>query len=226
MIRKISAMLLAGALAMPVWADDADETKSKIMNRLENTKISLDFKDTALDEVVDFLHEVTQLNFVLSKSVREKSKAGELKVDVKLADMQLKSALRLMLDMNDLTLVYKNNVLVIETKEERGSEVEMKIYDVKDLMMKIEDFAGPTIELSTPTDGSGPRIDIGSEPTGHPFESKDKLVEIIRAATGGDTTWGKDGVSIAIENGLLIIAHNPEIQKQVEQLIVSLRQFK
>ncbi|MCE9583155.1 MAG: hypothetical protein K8T20_11745 [Planctomycetes bacterium] len=226
MIRKISAMLLAGALSMPVWADDAEETKSKILNRLENTKISLDFKDTALDEVVDFLHEVTQINFVLSKAVREKTKAGELKVDVKLADMQLKSALKLVLELNDLTLVFKNGVLLIETKEERGSEIEMKMFDVKDLMMKIEDFAAPTIELKESTDSVGPSIDIGPEPTGHPFESKEKLVEIIRAATGGDSTWGKDGVSIAIENGLLIVAHNPEVQKEVEQLILSLRQFK
>ena len=51
-------------------------------------------------------------------------------------------------------------------------------------------------------------------------------LEFIRNATGGDTTWGKDGVSISIENGLLIVVHNPEVQKEVQQLILSLRQYK
>jgi hypothetical protein len=226
MIRKLSALLLAGAFAMPAWADDADETKSRIMTRLETTKISLDFKDTSLDEVVDFLHEVTQLNFVLSKGVREKTRGGDLKIDVKLADVQLKSALKLVLEMNSLTVVYKEGVLLIETKEERGNEIEMKMYDIRDLMLKIEDFAAPTIELKEKDGKSMPGVDIfPSEPT-HPFESQDKLVEIIRAATGGDATWGKDGVSVVIENGLLIVSHNPEVQKEVEKLILSLRQYK
>lgn len=227
MIGRIGAVLLAGAMALPGWAEDADETKSKILNRLENTKISLDFKDTSLDEVIDFLHEVTSINFVLSKEVREKAKAGELKVDVKLTELPLKSALKLVLDMNGLTAVYRNGVLVIETKEERGKDVEMKMYDVRDLMMKIEDFPAPTIELrETEADASVVGIVVVPEPSSHPFESKDQLVEIIRNATGGDPVWGKDGVSIDIQNGLLIVAQNAEVQKEIEQLIVSLRQFK
>lgn len=229
MIGRIGAMLLAGALALPAWAGDVDETKSKIVNRLENTKISLDFKDTNLEEVIDFLHEVTDINFVLSKEVREKAKGGELKVDVKLADMQLKAALKLMLEMHDLTAVYKNGVLVIESMDERGKEVEMKMYDVRDLMMKIEDFPAPTIELGTSEGDAGTPIGITIEPYdsgAHPFESKDELVNIIRNATGGDSTWGKDGVSIAISNGLLVVVQSGEIHKEIQDLIVSLRQFK
>lgn len=227
MIGRIGAVLLAGALALPGWAEDTDETKSKILNRLETTKISLDFKDTDLAEVIDFLHEVTGINFVLSKEVREKAKAGELKVDVKLTDLPLKSALKLVLDMNGLTAVYRNGVLVIETKEERGKDVEMKMYDIRDLMMKIEDFPAPTIELrETESDSLVVGIVVMPEPTSHPFESSDQLVEIIRNATGGDSVWGRDGVSIDIQNGLLIVAQNAEVQKEIEQLIVSLRQFK
>ena len=225
MKRSIGAVFLAGALFAPAWADDADETKEKILSRLESTKISLDFKDTGIDEVIDFLHEVTQINFVLSKDVREKAKNGELKVDVKLSEMQLKAALRLMLEMHDLTAVYKNGVLLIETKEERGGEIEMKMYDVKDLMMKIEDFPAPTIELKS-SEEAPIGITIGPDDSGHPFTSVDSLVAIIRNATGGDTTWGKDGVSVDIQNGLLIVDHNPEVQKEVQQLILSLRQFK
>jgi len=222
---RIGVMFLAGALFAPAWADDADDTKAKILNRLENTKISLDFKDTNLDEVIDFLHEVTNINFVLSKDVREKCKNGELKVDVKLADMPLKSALKLMLEMHDLTVVFRSGVLLVETKEERGGEVEMKMYDVKDLMMKIEDFPAPVIELES-TDEAPIGISIGPDDGGHPFTSVDSLVNIIRNATGGDSTWGKDGVSVDIQNGLLIVVHNPEVQKEVQQLILSLRQFK
>jgi hypothetical protein len=225
MIRNWVVVLLAGALFSPAWADGADDSKAKIMNRLENTKISLDFSDTSLEEVIDFLHEVADVNFVLSRDVREKCRNGELKVDVKLSEMQLKAALKLILELHELTGVYKNGVIVIETKEERGGEVEMKMYDVKDLMMKIEDFPAPTIELrSSEEEPIG--ITIGPDESRHPFTSVEELVGIIRNATGGDSAWGKDGVSIDIQNGLLIVVHNPEVQKEVQQLILALRQFK
>lgn len=228
MIRSLfaSAALFA-ALALPVRADDVDDTKREIMNKLETTKISLDFKDTNLSEVIDFLHEVTGINFVLSKSVQEKARSGELKVDIKLEDLPLRTALKLLLNLNDLTLVYKKGVLMVETKEERGSELDMKLYDVKDLLMKIRDFPGPSLELASGEGETGPTTGIVEpDESTHPFDDPEALVNIIRNATGGDSVWGKDGVSIAISNGLLVVVHSAAIHKEIQELIVSLRQFK
>lgn len=227
MIRRLAAVALLGALALPARAEDPDAVKAEVLNKLENTKISLDFKDTALNEVVDFLHEVTGINFVLSKAVQEKSKGGELKVDIKLEELPLRTALRLMLDLQDLTLVYRKGVLMVETKEERGAEVEMKMYDVKDLLMKIRDFAGPSLELSSGEGGDTPTTGL-VEPSEseHPFDDPESLVSIIRNATGGDSTWSKDGASIAISNGLLVVVQSESVQKEIQDLIVSLRQFK
>ncbi len=229
MIRCLAATAaLFMALALPVRADDPDDVKQAILNKLETTKISLDFKDTNLSEVIDFLHEVTGINFVLSKEVLEKSRGGELKVDIKLEDLPLRTALKLLLNLNDLTLVYKKGVLMVETKEERGLEHEMKMYDVKDLLMKIRDFPGPSLELSsTEGDSSGPTTGIVEPDEGaHPFDDPESLVNIIRNATGGDSTWGKDGVSIAISNGLLVVVQSGDIQREIQDLIVALRQFK
>lgn len=229
MIRSlVASAALFAALALPVRADDVDDTKREIMNKLETTKISLDFKDTNLSEVIDFLHEVTGINFVLSKSVQEKARSGELKVDIKLEDLPLRTALKLLLNLNDLTLVYKKGVLMVETKEERGAELDMKLYDVKDLLMKIRDFPGPSLELASGEgDGAGPTTGIVEpDESTHPFDDPEALVNIIRNATGGDSVWGKDGVSIAISNGLLVVVHSSAIHKEIQELIVSLRQFK
>ncbi len=223
----VATAALFVALALPVRADEVDEKKREIMNKLETTKISLDFKDTNLSEVIDFLHEVTGINFVLSKSVQEKARSGELKVDIKLEDLPLRTALKLLLNLQDLTLVYKKGVLMVETKEERGSEMDMQLYDVKDLLMKIRDFPGPSLELAAGEGEAGPTTGIiEPEDSAHPFDDPESLVNIIRNATGGDSTWGKDGVSIAISNGLLVVVQSSEIHKEIQALIVSLRQFK
>lgn len=227
MIRRLAVVALLAAFALPARADDPDQTKKEILNKLEVTKISLDFNDASLEEVIDFLHEVTGINFVMSKAVQEKARGGELKVDIKLEELPLRTALKLMLEMHDLTLVYRKGVLMVETKEERGSELDMKMYDVKDLLMKIRDFAGPTLELSSGESGSEPTTGLVEPEDGeHPFDDPESLVNIIRNATGGDATWSKDGVSIAINNGLLIVVQSDDIQKEVQQLIVALRQFK
>jgi hypothetical protein len=123
--------------------------------------------------------------------------------------------------------VYKKGVLMVETKEERGSEMDMQLYDVKDLLMKIRDFPGPSLELAAGEGEAGPTTGIIEPEEGaHPFDDPESLVNIIRNATGGDSTWGKDGVSIAISNGLLVVVQSSEIHKEIQALIVSLRQFK
>ncbi|MBI2919503.1 MAG: hypothetical protein HYY18_00295 [Planctomycetes bacterium] len=223
MLHRIAVLALAGALALPARAENPDDARQKALNQLENTKISLEFKDATLDEVVDFLHEVTKINFVMSKGVREKAQGDELRVTIRVNELPLKSALKLLLEMNDLAMIWSDGVLLIQTKEERGGDVKMEMIDVKDLMMKIQDFPGPELQLETTDDGI-PTIGI-TEPE-KPFESREGLESIIRNATGGDATWSRDGVSLTIENGLLIVAHNEETIKEVRRLIESLRQFK
>lgn len=227
MIRKLAVAVLLGAFALPARAEDVDNSKKEILGKLESTKISLDFNDAALEEVIDFLHEVTGINFVMSKTVQEKSRGGELKVDIRLDELPLRTALKLMLDMHDLTLIYRKGVLVVVTKEEHGAELDMRMYDVKDLLMKIRDFPGPGLELSSGEEGSSPTTGLIEPEDGeHPFDDPESLVNIIRNATGGDSVWSKDGASITISNGLLIVVQSQEVQKEVQELIVSLRQFK
>jgi len=224
MWKMFGTLALAGAMALPARADDRD-ARSSILARLESQKISLDFRDAGLDEVMDFLHEVTGINIVLSKAVQDRVRGGELKVDVKLTDMQLRPALKLMLQMHDLTAVVQKGVLLIQSKEERESEAKMEILDVKDLLMRIEDFPGPGLELAAGDDGGPTSILTPPEET-DAFSSPDSLVDIIRNATGGDAVWGRDMVSLAIQNGMLIIVHNPEVVKEVRDLVIALRQFK
>ncbi len=222
-----AAVLLAGLLVRPAAAGDPDDAKAGIINKLETTKISLDFKDTSLAEVLDFLHEVTGINFVMSKTVLERVRGGELKVDLKLNELKLRTALKLLFDLNDLALVYRKGVLMVETKEERGADTTMKLYDVKDLLMKIHDFPGPGLELSSGEDSASPTTGFVTPEDGeHPFDDPEALVAIIRNATGGDAVWGRDDVSIAISSGMLVVVQSEQVQKEIQELIVSLRQFK
>ena len=227
MIRKLVAGIILGSLAGAAGADDADAKKREVLAKLDSVKISLDFKGAQLDEVMEFMHETTQLNFVLSKAVQEKVRNGELKIDIKLDETPLKTALRLMLNLQDLTMAYKRGVFMVETKEERGSEMALNMYDVKDLLMKINDFPGPSLALDSGSD-KGPSVVVGepADEPAHPFDDPHALVNIIRNATGGDAVWGKEGCSIDITNGMLVVVQSDDVKKEVQELIISLRQFK
>jgi hypothetical protein len=103
------------------------------------------------------------------------------------------------------------------------------MYDVKDLLMKIRDFPGPSMELaSTDGDAGGPTTGIVEpDETAHPFDDPEALVNIIKNATGGDSVWGKDnGATIGISNGLLVVVQSGPLHREIQELIIALRQFK
>lgn len=110
----------------PHIVDDAEE---KIYFAL-NDDTRLEFIETPLDEVVDFLRDVHDINIELDTGELENAGIGtDVRITQNLKGISLRSALRLMLKDLDLTYVVRDEVLLITTARQAG-ENEVRIYNV------------------------------------------------------------------------------------------------
>lgn len=199
-----------------------DTRRQEIVAKLDAMKVSLDFDKTPLIEVVDFIRTLSEINFVIDKRVRETYPNDPLEITLKVDNLSLRSALKLVLAMHDLTVKYKEGVLLVVPKDDASDEdLVTKLYDVRDLLMTIPDFPGPNIELVPPGDGNG--VQGLTEPPPTPPMEPDFIVELIKKNTGGET-WDKNAkCSVTLNNGLLVVVQTPEVQKDILNLLGMLR---
>ena len=179
--------------------------------------------------LLNVVREFSGLNMVVDATVYEELSEDDLMVTIRVKDLLLKSVLKLMLEMKNLTAIYKEGVLLIVTK---GSAVHTKtttqIYDVRDMLFAIRDFPGPKVELTAPGAGgtplTGATFSLDEEPTSTITE--DFLVDIIQENTGGGSWDENENASVTLANGLLIVTQTTKVHKEVKRLLQLLRQYK
>jgi HSP20 family molecular chaperone IbpA len=217
--------LLAGLLG---GAQDTDSKRDEIVSKLNNQKITLDFKDVSLEDALGFVRDFAGINIHIDSEVHTVLSEDQLVVNIKVRDLILKSALKLMLNSKDLTATYKDGVLLVIPKSKANKAVTTRVYDIRDLLLKIQDFPGPKVELTSGGGGgtplTGATFAIDEEPKN--VLSEDFIVEIVKSNTG-DGAWDEnENASITLANGLLIVTQSKKVHSEVERLLNLLRQFK
>ncbi len=194
-----------------------DRTKQEYEAKLNNLKVTLDFKEAPIDSVIDYLREISDMNIFLDAKVREKNLVISLKVN----DITLRSILALMLKPHGCDTMFREGVLMVMTKEDVADKlVKMELYDCRDILYPIQDFPGVDLDLAQ---GMGVSIvgqDTGSGDNVFPIE------EMVRAHTGGRTWEENPKCGVSLNNGLLVVKNTPEVHKQVRRLLDLLRSRK
>jgi type II secretory pathway component GspD/PulD (secretin) len=219
-----------GILALPGLAQESiDERKEAIVNKLNSMRIDVDFRDVTLEEALNFIRDFSGLNIVVSAEVLAKTPVEELKITLKVKDLLLKSVMKLMLASRNLTATYREGVILVVPKEEVDRNVVLDIYDVRDLLFKLQDFPGPRVELVSPSAAGA-----GGPLTGATFSleeprstiTEDFITEMVKSNTG-DRTWDENpNASITLANGMLVVSQSKRVHAEVKHLINMLRQFK
>ena len=104
----------------------------------------MEFKDTPLDQVIDYLRDYHKIEIQFDKSELEKLNVDpSTPVTKNLKGISLRSALRLLLDNLGLKYVIHSDVLLITSpqKAERGEFLATKVYPVTDLTLPRPDYA-------------------------------------------------------------------------------------
>lgn len=227
----LSACLVA---AGRVWAEPTDEDNAlsndpkynETISKLNSMKTSLDFTDAEMTDVIEFLQQLSGINFVIDQRVYKDMRAEDLKVTIQVKEVPLKTALRLILNLRGLTAEYRDGALLVMPKKALEEETYLHMYDVRDLMFHIHDFPGPEISLKSDAGDSGVSAAF-SDAVPTKFEDPTFLQDLIKQNCGPDTWDRVEGCSIAMaQNGVLLVNQSKSVHKEIERLINLLRMYK
>ena len=172
----------------------------RLREKLASQKISFDFVETPLPDVLAFLSSLTDVTIILDPdAIRD----GAPTVTLRVNEMTLERALNWICKLASLKYNLKNEAIYVAHPEKLRDRVVLRMYDVSDLTMEIKNFAGRQQALST-GEGHGEQSDIGESFWGD-FDEKDDgedkgltgegLVEFIRRMIAPDS-WERDGHEI------------------------------
>lgn len=219
-MKTMAALVAMAALS---WAG---ETRDEAVRKLETLKISVDFQDVKLPDAVDYLREVTGMNLVMLPRALEKESDAVLRLKVK--DLTVKSVLKLMLGSRGLTAAYRDGAIVILPKDDLQDSTVMRMFDVRSMMVKLQDFPGPKVELAG-KETKGPAIGGVfnlEEPKPPPIE-EDFLLQLIREHTGGQAAWDSNrNAGMQMSNGIITVSQTPSVLREIESLLGLLGQYR
>jgi hypothetical protein len=196
--------------------------KESIAVRLKDVRVSLDFTDTPLVDVLMHVRDVSAIDFAIDARVVERLKKDPLKVTMKIRDIPLESALKLLLGGKRLSAVERAGRLVIVPQEDVEREIVVRVYDIRDLSaLDPKDSPGPDLGLPpTPAKAVPPDAFRLEKPS--PPPQKSVIVDLIRKQCGG-ASWESPNTSIVLNNGMLIVAQTRRVHAEIQRLLDLLR---
>jgi len=129
---RSSATAIGGELTEPAeWENRIREAMGK--------KISFDFVETPLQDVISFISSLVEVTIVLdTEAIRDEAPSVTLKVN----DMRLEAALNWVLKLVGLKHTLKDEAIFISKPERIFDKPILRMYDVTDLTIDIKNFQG------------------------------------------------------------------------------------
>lgn len=107
-----------------------EKWKIELEKALRERRVSFDFVDTPLGDVLAFLNSIADVNMVLDSTALAKPRDVDMPVTLKVQDMRLGSALTWILRLCDLTYVITGQAVFITDPHTAEGKPFTKIYDV------------------------------------------------------------------------------------------------
>ncbi len=185
---------------------------SRVMRDGLKQKLSVEFIDTPLRDVVALLQEKTKLNFVLDE------RAADQSVNLKLDNVDVSVILKYILPKG-VDSVIKEDIVYI-TQE----PLEMRVYDVRDLLINLEDRQN--LSAQAPVDNTQEKSLAAGE-NKDTFYRVQEIIDLI-VHTVEPSAWTANGGRgmIAAREGMLgdiVVTQVSPIHKRIRDLLASLR---
>jgi len=163
--------------------------KKQVFEQMEK-RVSFDFLDTPLADVVAFLQNLTGVNMVLDPGAVQ---GDDVPVTLKVSDMRLGASLDWILRLANLQFILRDEAVFISSKDRIREAEALCIYDVRDLLAQIPDYTGtglPSIGEGGGGGGGGEDLFQGEDDSGGGMTGED-LVEFIQETIAPDS-WGDE----------------------------------
>ncbi|MFN0020169.1 MAG: hypothetical protein ACKVP0_18060 [Pirellulaceae bacterium] len=213
-------------LAQPLGAE------ATLEQRLQ-AKGTFEANEAPLKEFVEALGAALDTSVVLAvKKMEEAAINTETPVVYKLKNVKVQTALRLILDQLGLTYVTHDDVIMITTPEDAGSQLSTRVYDCRDLMklpspvrrgLKTHPEQQPS-NIGTsglPAKAPEKKEEVGPD-GGYEIADLMKTITVTVVPDSWDEVGGPG--SLADFKGLLTISQTQEVHEQIEKLLNMLHQ--
>lgn len=225
---------------------EAFQNKETIAEKLA-TDIDFKFVETPLKDVVSLLQDVIGTTVLLNATKLEEAAVSiDTPITLELQGLQLRSALRLLLDDLNLAYVDRKQYLMITTPEDAESSLEIRIYDVRELLTS-KNSGEPQGKRDAPNVKPPARqLDEAGKPTRVPADimpqfggqmpqdlpprdplevDAERLIELIQQLIAPQSwDYGSGPASARQFKGLIIVSQTSQIQEEVERLLSMLHE--
>lgn len=139
------------------------QTRLKLKHKIEK----VDFTNIPLQDVISFIREVSGTNIYVNWAALQPAGVDKTtQVDVHLSQVSVEKALKVVLEYvggatAQLNFVVNDGVIKISTKEDLSKDTVTRVYDIRDLIVRIPNFAGPRIDISQIGQNSGGGTGVG-----------------------------------------------------------------
>jgi type II secretory pathway component GspD/PulD (secretin) len=198
-----------------------------INRKLDTMKIDLAFENTKLDDILAFIRDFSGLNIVVdaaNASAVDPNKTMTFKVK----DLVLKNVLKLLLQQIglDYRITEEKVVLLTDPKKAGGGNV-LELHDIRDILVKLQDFQGPKVELVSPSKGGGGPLTGATFTLDEPKESsigQEQIVDLIKENISPGTWEGEQTIDKTPNQQLLVNAP-PKVHRELREFLGKIRSY-
>jgi hypothetical protein len=230
---RTTKLLIVFMLVTAAAARAAQPTTLDVLNqRLPDVSV----RDMPLDQVVDFLAELTHLSIVVRwQTLADIGIPRDQPISLQAKNLRLSQVLWLLMNEaggGDVKLAYRasGTLLVLSTEQDLGREVLTCVYDVSDLLARIPNAARQGMDLgqiAQGDSGGGVAIDFPAPPertdgdtpgnsSARATAEMQALIELIRETIEPDTWAGQGGNgTIRAFRTLLVIRNTLLVHQQI-----------
>ncbi len=149
-------------------------------------------------------------------------------VTFKVKDLVLKNVLKLLLSQFNLDyhITEEKVVLLTDPKKAGGGNV-LELHDIRDILVKLQDFAGPKVELVSPSKGGGGPLTGATFTLDEPKESsvgEEQIVDLIKENISPGTWEGEQTIEKTPNQQLLVNAP-PRVHRELREFLGKLRSY-
>jgi Flp pilus assembly secretin CpaC len=233
-------------------AEDSPANRA-VRKKLRQTHRKFEFTGVPLEQVMDFMQVLSGCNIHVRWNALEAVGVNrDIPVNVKLTDVTIRKALRTILEdvggANPLGFVIDEGVVTISTKDDLARDTVTRVYDIRDLIVRVPMFEGPEVDLQGTGNMGGNNTGggtsgglfgnvSGNNDTGNDGEENeisrqeliDNILELIQAVVGPGT-WSQTGEpgtgSIRELSGQIVVSQTPENHEELVRLLGQLREAR
>ena len=132
----------------PRGTDDVDVAWKQAIERGLEQRMTVDFQELDIQEVVEFLQRNTDINFVLDPKVVAEGMVPP--ITMRLEEITIANVLEFIMLQTDLRYTLEGQAVYISNPEGLRGDVFMRVYDIRDLTLGLTQFPGPNLNIPEP----------------------------------------------------------------------------